>query len=76
MNYRQHNNRNFNNRRNNGNFANRGNYHNRNNNGNKHSKPMTSLYTPTSNDIEDLLMNLNKYSLTNKNIIKSICSLR
>src|SRR6056300_406301 len=73
MNYRQHNNRNFNNRRNNGNFANRGNYHNRSNNGNKHSNPMTSLYTPTSNDIEELLMNLNKYSLTNKNIIKSFC---
>jgi hypothetical protein len=31
------------------------------------------IYSPTNNDIEDLLMNLNKYSLTNTNIIKSFC---
>jgi hypothetical protein len=34
------------------------------------------VYTPTNNDIEDLLMNLNKYSLTNKNIIKSFCFIK
>jgi len=80
MNYRQYNNRNFNNtnsshnnRRNNGNFINKGNYHNKGNFAKRQSQPTTSLYTPTTNDIEDLLMNLNKYSLTNKNIIKSIC---
>ncbi len=31
------------------------------------------VYTPTKENIEDLLMNVNKYSLTNKNILKSFC---
>ncbi len=32
-----------------------------------------NAYTPTKENIEDLLMNVNKYSLTNKNILKSLC---
>lgn len=32
----------------------------------------SNVYQPSKNDIEDLLMNVNKYSLTNKNIIDSI----
>ena len=44
----------------------------RNNNNNKINNRY-NVYTPNNNDIEDLLMNLNKYSLTNKNIIQSIC---
>ena len=32
-----------------------------------------NVYVPTNNEIEDLLMNLNKYSLTNKNMINSFC---
>ena len=47
---------------------------------NRNFKPMNrnkikrdiTIYQPNNNDIEDLLMNLNKYSLTNKNIVKSI----
>ena len=39
----------------------------KNNHKNKNSY---NIYNPTNNDIEDLLMNLNKYSLTNKNIIQ------
>lgn len=31
-----------------------------------------NVYQPSKNDIEDLLMNVNKYSLTNKNILQSI----
>ena len=42
----------------------------KNNHKNKNSY---NIYNPTNNDIEDLLMNLNKYSLTNKNIIQSVC---
>ena len=40
-------------------------------NRNKIKRDIT-IYQPNNNDIEDLLMNLNKYSLTNKNIVKSI----
>ena len=40
----------------------------KNNNNNRYT-----IYKPNNNDIEDLLMNLNKYSLTNKNIIQSVC---
>lgn len=32
-----------------------------------------NVYAPSDNEIEDLLMNLNKYSLTNKNMINSFC---
>jgi hypothetical protein len=54
---------------------NRNNYRNnhRNNNNNNKINNRYNVYTPNNNDIEDLLMNLNKYSLTNKNIIQSIC---
>lgn len=57
---------------------NRNNYRNnhRNNNNNNNNNKINNrynVYTPNNNDIEDLLMNLNKYSLTNKNIIQSIC---
>ena len=46
-------------------------HNNRNNHRNNNNR--YNVYTPNNNDIEDLLMNLNKYSLTNKNIIQSIC---
>ena len=40
---------------------------------NYHNKQNTKKFVPSTNDIEDLLININKYSLTNKNLINSFC---
>lgn len=84
MNYRKHTRVNMNTnykRNNNNNYNSNNNNYNNNNNNNNYSKVNKNrwnlqsipVYKPTVNDIENLLMNLNKYSLSNKNIIKSIC---
>ena len=43
------------------------------NNRSKYKNSNNIANTPSENEIENLLINLNKYSLTNKNIINSVC---